>query len=161
MGNPTSYLGRTLTWHGKQLAQIDLTVGSNQVNYSFAYDENGLRTQKEFTWLNIGTTQTVNYYYNGSVLIGMTIDANGTEKVLRFSYDASGNGVSGFDPTGQRVDFPSGLRAGVAPSGADRCRSSMPPVLRLSDHSPDGLNRLRRPAANPRRRMALAASAKS
>ena len=94
MGNPTSYLGRTLTWEGKQLSQIDLTVGSNQVNYSFAYDENGLRTQKEFTWLNIGTTQTVNYYYNGSVLIGMTIDANGTEKVLRFSYDASGSVVA-------------------------------------------------------------------
>ena len=128
MGNPTSYLGRTLTWHGKQLSQIDLTVGSNQVNYSFAYDENGLRTQKEFTWLNIGTTQTVNYY-NGSVLIGMTIDANGTEKVLRFSYDASGSGVSGFDPSGRELTSPRDCVRELLPPGRTAAEAACRPFF--------------------------------
>ena len=34
------------------------------------------------------------YYYNGSVLIGMRIGTGSTAKVLRFSYDASGNVVA-------------------------------------------------------------------
>ncbi len=72
MGNPTSYLGSSLTWEGKQLK----TVGST----SYAYDENGLRTQKTVS----GTT--TNYYYNGSVLISLVQGSN----TLLFSYDATG-----------------------------------------------------------------------
>ena len=72
MGNPTSYLGSSLTWEGKQLK----TVGST----SYAYDESGLRTQKTVS----GTT--TNYYYNGSVLISLVQGSN----TLLFSYDAQG-----------------------------------------------------------------------
>lgn len=91
MGNPTSYLGKTLTWEGKQLEQVDKFIGDQLIRYSFAYDENGLRTQKQIFSSDTGTTQTVNYCYNGSVLIGMTI---GTDVVMRFSYDASGSVVA-------------------------------------------------------------------
>ena len=80
MGNPTSYLGKTLAWEGKQLTGITATGQS----ISYAYDENGLRTQKTVD----GTT--TNYYYNGSLLIGITVGY----RVMRFSYDINGNVVA-------------------------------------------------------------------
>ena len=42
MGNPESYLGKTLSWEGKQLASAERTIGSITSTYSFSYDENGL-----------------------------------------------------------------------------------------------------------------------
>jgi len=80
MGNPTSYRGYTFGWRGKQL-----TSASNGTNsLTFEYNEDGLRQRK--TCNNI----TTDYYYNGSVLIGMQ---RGQSKFL-FSYDAAGNAVS-------------------------------------------------------------------
>ena len=84
MGNPTSYLGKTLTWEGKQLTGVSAAGQS----ISYAYDENGLRTQKTVN----GTT--TNYYYNGSVLIGMVTGSGASAIVQRFSYDSSGSVVS-------------------------------------------------------------------
>ena len=76
MGNPTSYDGTTLTWEGKQLSGAGTTT--------FSYDENGLRTRK-----TVNGTVT-DYYYNGSVLIGMVTGST----VQSFSYDSAGNVVS-------------------------------------------------------------------
>ena len=84
MGNPTTYLGKTLSWEGKQLTGVSATGQS----VSYAYDENGLRTQKTVD----GTT--TDYYYNGSVLIGMVTGSGSSAIVQRFSYDSSGNVVS-------------------------------------------------------------------
>ncbi len=80
MGNPTSYRGYSFTWRGKQL----IGASNSSVSVSFEYNEDGLRQKK--TVNNLET----DYYYNGSVLIGMQ---RGTSKFL-FSYDASGNVVS-------------------------------------------------------------------
>ena len=80
MGNPTTYRGYTFDWRGKQL--VSANNGTNSL--MFEYNEDGLRQQK--TCNNI----TTDYYYNGSVLIGMQ---RGQSKFL-FSYDASGNVVS-------------------------------------------------------------------
>ena len=80
MGNPTTYRGYTMTWHGKQLAGF--TDGTK--NIAFEYNEDGLRQKKTYNGV------VTDYYYNGSVLIGMQ---RGTAKE-RFSYDASGNVVS-------------------------------------------------------------------
>ena len=80
MGNPTNYLGANLTWRGKQLTGYSKTGTS----VTYAYNEDGLRTQKTHN----GTT--TDYYYNGSVLIGMQ-SGNITQ---RFSYDAQGKVVS-------------------------------------------------------------------
>ena len=74
MGNPISYLGATLSWNGKQLTGYS----KGGTNVTYAYNEDGLRTQKTYN----GTT--ANYYYNGSVLIGM----QSGNTVQRFSYDA-------------------------------------------------------------------------
>ena len=72
MGNPTSYLGQTLTWRGKQLTAAG--------TMTYEYDENGLRLNK--TVNNVST----DYYYNGSILMSL-VTGNDT---LLFSYDASG-----------------------------------------------------------------------
>ena len=45
------------------------------------------------------------YYYNGSVLIGMKIGTGATANVLRFSYDASGNVVALDYSTNNGSDF--------------------------------------------------------
>ena len=80
MGNPTTYRGYTFGWRGKQL-----TSASNGTNsLTFEYNEDGLRQKKTVNGVD------TNYFYNGSVLIGMQ---RGTSKFL-FSYDASGNVVS-------------------------------------------------------------------
>ncbi len=78
MGNPTSYRGKGLTWRGKQLTGMSDTA--HNLSAAYTYDSNGLRQQK--TVNNVDT----DYYYNGSVLIGLTRG----DKTLRFSYDASG-----------------------------------------------------------------------
>ena len=80
MGNPLTYRGYTFGWRGKQL-----TSASNGTNsLTFEYNEDGLRQKK--TVNNVDT----DYFYNGSVLIGMQ---RGTDKLL-FSYDAGGSAVS-------------------------------------------------------------------
>ena len=80
MGNPTSYRGYTFGWRGKQL----VSAGNGTDTITYEYNEDGLRQKK--TVNNVDT----DYFYNGSVLIGMQ---RGTDKLL-FSYDASGNVVS-------------------------------------------------------------------
>ena len=86
MGNPTSYLRKTLTWEGKQLTQLSMTIAGANVSLNYDYDENGLRMQKQYSVF--GATNTMSYYYNGSVLIGMETEQGA---IMRFSYDAGGN----------------------------------------------------------------------
>ncbi len=87
MGNMASYGSKSYSWEGKQLVEINVM---NSLYYTFAYDENGLRTSKTLTWVSDNTSVATEYYYNGSVLIGMKTGST----VMRFSYDASGNVVS-------------------------------------------------------------------
>ena len=84
MGNPTRYLGATMTWAGKQLKYW--CKSGKYVN--FAYNEDGIRTRKNSDGI------LINYYYNGSLLIGMTVGSGSSANILRFSYDASGNVVA-------------------------------------------------------------------
>ena len=79
-------------WEGKQLTKCERPFVGTVAEYFYSYDENGLRTQKRMEASLAGFTysQTTDYYYNGSVLIGM----NTGSTVMRFSYDASGNAVS-------------------------------------------------------------------
>ena len=89
-GNPTNYLGATLVWEGQRLkSYTPKDASSGRANsYVYSYDENGIRTRK-----TIGNTVT-NYYYNGSLLIGMAVGSGSSTNILRFSYDASGNAVA-------------------------------------------------------------------
>ena len=84
MGNPTRYLGATMTWAGKQLKYW----GKSGKYVNFAYNEDGIRTQKNSDGI------LTNYYYNGSLLIGMTVGSGSSTRILRFSYDSSGSVVA-------------------------------------------------------------------
>ena len=84
MGNPTRYFGAAMTWTGKQLKYW----GKSGKYVNFAYNEDGIRTQKNSNGI------LTNHYYNGSLLIGMTVGSGSSTKILRFSYDADGKVVA-------------------------------------------------------------------
>ena len=84
MGNPTRYLGAAMTWAGKQLKYW----GKSGKYVNFAYNEDGIRTLKNSNGV------VTNYYYNGSLLIGMTVGSGSSTRILRFSYDSSGSVVA-------------------------------------------------------------------
>lgn len=85
MGNPTSYLGKQLSWEGKQLVSV---VGARPNSSTYVYNEDGLRLRK-----TVNGTDT-EYYYNGSVLMYMITGSGSTAIQQRFSYDAAGNLVA-------------------------------------------------------------------
>ncbi|MDE5974801.1 MAG: wall-associated protein, partial [Eubacterium sp.] len=77
IGNPTSYLGNTLSWQGRQLASIS----NDNLNASYSYDANGLRVSK-----NINGVKTY-YQYSGDKLL---YQEAGNQKLF-FWYDAFGD----------------------------------------------------------------------
>lgn len=85
IGNPTSYLGATLTWRGRELSSY--SKGNKQISYS--YDVDGMRYQKIVK--NNGTeTARYDYVYSDGKLILLTHTANGTANTARFIYDSFG-----------------------------------------------------------------------
>jgi RHS repeat-associated protein len=122
-GNPTSYLGATLTWTmGRQLASYD----KDSLSVDYTYNENGIRTSKTVNnvrtdfYLNgsqviaevtngnridyryDGNSQLIALRYNGNEYYYVTniqgdiislIDGSGTS-VVQYSYDAWGNQTS-------------------------------------------------------------------
>lgn len=77
IGNPTSYLGYSLTWNGRQLK----TLNGNGVNASYRYDADGLRSYKKVNGVE-------SYYqYLGDKLI---YEKRGDTE-LRFGYNSFGN----------------------------------------------------------------------
>ncbi len=45
IGNPTSYLGATLTWEGRQLT----SYSNDEHTFNYEYDENGMRYRTTIT----------------------------------------------------------------------------------------------------------------
>ena len=76
IGNPTTYLGATLTWNGRQLTSY--TKGDT---ISYKYDADGLRTLK-----SVNGAKTKYYYVNGKLHYEERSD--GTK--LYFFYDSNG-----------------------------------------------------------------------
>ena len=85
MGNPESYLGKQLSWEGKQLVSV---AGARPNSSTYVYNEDGLRLRK-----TVNGTDT-EYYYNGSVLMYMVTGTGENKVQQRFSYDAAGNLVA-------------------------------------------------------------------
>jgi len=81
IGNPTTYLGASLKWNGRQLTNY--TTDTTQVNYT--YDVDGLRKSKVVTKNGSSTTHT--YQYVGDQL---RYEARG-EKRFYYFYDATGS----------------------------------------------------------------------
>jgi RHS repeat-associated protein len=78
IGNPTSYLGATLTWTmGRQLE----SYAKAGTNVQYTYNESGLRTRKVVN----GTATT--YHLVGDQV---TMEQTGTQTPIRYAYDAAG-----------------------------------------------------------------------
>ncbi len=85
IGNPTSYLGATLTWRGRELS----SYSKNGKQISYSYDVDGMRYQKIVK--NNGTeTARYDYVYSDDKLILLTHTANGVANTARFIYDSFG-----------------------------------------------------------------------
>ncbi|MDE6020431.1 MAG: RHS repeat-associated core domain-containing protein [Ruminococcus sp.] len=92
IGNPTSYLGYTLAWNGRQLSSLS----GNGVTASYKYDADGLRSYKkvgnvETTYQYVGdklmyekrgTTEFYYYYNSLGQLAGIKYIQNGTEYMV-------------------------------------------------------------------------------
>lgn len=84
IGNPTSYLGATLSWRGRELAGY--SKGNKQISYS--YDVDGMRYRKVVEEDN--KKSTYDYVYSDGTLILLTYTANGVSNTARFVYDSFG-----------------------------------------------------------------------
>ncbi len=75
-GNPTTYLDKTMTWDRNRL----MSLTDSNYSMTFAYDENGLRTER-----NTGYDD-YSYYYSGSQLVRTEVSGH----TLDISYGADG-----------------------------------------------------------------------
>ena len=86
IGNPTKYLGASLSWNGRELTSYNVdddtnTTADETLKVTYTYDADGLRGTKTVN----GTKST--YYYVSGLL---RYEERG-EKKLYYFYDASGN----------------------------------------------------------------------
>ena len=79
-GNPISYFNGDTRWNftwenGRQLATATTTEGNTETSISYAYDLNGLRTEKTVTTKTYAVVQhTVTFVANGKTVKTMTVD---------------------------------------------------------------------------------------
>ncbi len=84
IGNPTNYLGNTLSWYGRQLKSYK----GNGLNIAYTYDSEGLRATK------ITPTEKYEYLYNGDLLSYMSVKNKSTGAFvyeMYFFYDSYGH----------------------------------------------------------------------
>ncbi len=86
IGNPTTYLGATLTWNGRQLTSY--TIDDKAITYT--YDANGIRASK-----TVNGSKTQYFYVNGQLHYEERSD--GTK--LYYFYDSNGY-LSGINHNG-------------------------------------------------------------
>ncbi len=88
IGNPTSYLGATLTWEGRQLKSYE----DDEYIINYEYDENGMRyrtvgvdkTSEE------NTTTTIDYVWLDEKLVSMVVnDGDSTSLAAKYLYNDS------------------------------------------------------------------------
>jgi RHS repeat-associated core domain len=96
-GLPTSYLGKTLTWNGRELA----TWSNGSSTYSYIYDMSGLRLSK-----TTGSTVT-NYLYEGSKLVR---EIKGSDTIW-YIYDQ--NGITGLQINGTSYYYVRNLQGDI------------------------------------------------
>lgn len=85
IGNPTFYLGATLTWRGRELESY--SKGNIQILYS--YDVDGMRYQKIVKTDGVETAR-YDYVYSEGKLVLVTYTSGGVSDTARFIYDSYG-----------------------------------------------------------------------
>ena len=83
IGNPTSYLGATLTWEGRQL-----TSYSNAENtFNYEYDENGMRYRTTITNDTDGSVGYLDYVWVDSKLISISFTSDELNQTVKYLYN--------------------------------------------------------------------------
>ena len=83
IGNPTTYLGTTLSWDARQLKSCN--DGTNSISYT--YDADGLRASK-----TVNGAKTIYQYVGSRLYYQCTYTTSGAiDKELYFFYDSYGN----------------------------------------------------------------------
>ena len=94
-GNPTSYLGQTLTWEkGRQLKTLVKGTGDSRKTYTFTYNANGIRTSKALREGDTASdTRIHKYTLNGTEILRETVyDPNmGGDSILYELYPLRDN----------------------------------------------------------------------
>lgn len=94
IGNPTSLMGATLSWTGKQLDSYTFTEndgngGTRTKTIEYSYDENGLIYEKNFN-LGDGSTESYKYIWSDDILVAQIYTSGESTHVIRFVYDLFG-----------------------------------------------------------------------
>lgn len=83
IGNPTTYLGATLTWEGRQL-----TSYSNAENtFNYEYDENGMRYRTTITNDTDGSVGYLDYVWVDSKLISISFTSDELNQTVKYLYN--------------------------------------------------------------------------
>ena len=88
IGNPTSYLGATLTWEGRQLKSFE----NDEKLLTYEYDENGMRyrTVAIDKTTEENTTSIIDYVWLGGKLVSMVVTGgDSTNLSAKYLYNSS------------------------------------------------------------------------
>lgn len=88
IGNPTSYLGATLTWEGRQLKSYE----NDEYNITYKYDENGMRYRTTVVdkTSEENTTAIIDYVWLGEKLVSMVVTGDdSTNLAAKYLYNDS------------------------------------------------------------------------
>ena len=88
IGNPTSYLGATLTWHGRELKSYE----NDEMCITYEYDENGMRYRTTAVDKNSeeNTTAIIDYVWLGEKLVSMVVTGDdSTNLSAKYLYNSS------------------------------------------------------------------------
>ena len=88
IGNPTNYLGATLTWEGRQLKSYE----NDEKIITYEYDENGMRYRTVAVDKNTeeNSTAIIDYVWLGEKLVSMVLtDGDSTSLAAKYLYNSS------------------------------------------------------------------------
>ena len=77
IGNPTNYMGATMSWFGRQM----MSYTADDLSISYKYDSDGLRTEK-----TVNGVKHSYYYVDGQ----LRYERNGDSYEIYYCYDADG-----------------------------------------------------------------------
>ena len=83
IGNPTSYLGATLTWEGRNLKSYE--TGEQKLQYQ--YDENGMRYRTTITNKEDNSVGYLDYVWVDSKLISISFTSDELNQTVKYLYN--------------------------------------------------------------------------
>lgn len=83
IGNPTSYLGATLTWEGRNLKSYE----TEEQKFEYQYDENGMRYRTTITNKEDNSVGYLDYVWVDSKLISISFTSDELNQTVKYLYN--------------------------------------------------------------------------